>query len=463
MTAYWQIWAAPSLAVSRDNARLVVRQLQIKRGLILAADGKVLAQDRRRRSNGRTIYLRRYPYGPLFAHIVGYNTVGQGRTGLELSENDYLTASNADLGTLLGKLGDQLQGKGITGNTIQTTLSVAAQRAAWNGLAGERGAVVALDPRTGRVLAAVSRPSFDPTSIGSNFRHVARRPGSPLLDRALGGLYAPGSTFKVVTAATGIQAGLYTPDSLIDAKGSCITVETRPLCNFGGETFGTITLTDALTHSVNTVFAQVGQRIGATRLEAAMQRLGFGAKPALDYPSDEMAASGLYGNGRLLPPGTPIDVARVAIGQERLGVTPFQMATVAATIADGGVRMKPMLVERALTPGGGTLFRNRPQELERVFSRRTAQEVGTMMENVVNEGTGTAAALAGISVAGKTGTAETGVAGLNTAWFIAYAPADRPRIALAVVVERTPEQGGIAAAPIDRDVIEAYLNGSVAK
>jgi peptidoglycan glycosyltransferase len=139
------------------------------------------------------------------------------------------------------------------------------------------------------------------------------------------------------------------------------------------------------------------------------------------------------------------------------------MATVAATVADGGVRMRPLLVDRALTPGGGTIFRNQPQELGRAMTRRTAQEVGTMMQNVVNEGTGTAAALAGISVAGKTGTAETGVAGLNTAWFIAFAPADHPRIALAVVVEHTPEQGGIAAAPIARDVIEAYLNGSVAK
>jgi penicillin-binding protein A len=463
MTAYWQIWAAPSLAERKDNARLVVRQLEIKRGQILAADGTVLARDRPRRANGRTIYLRRYPFGRLFAHAVGYNTVGQGRTGLELSQNDYLTASNTDLSTIFGKLGDQIRGRPVTGNTIQTTLSVPAQRAAWNDLAGKRGAVAAIEPRTGRVLAMVSRPGFDPNTIGRRFDAVTRRPGSPLVNRAMGGLYAPGSTFKTVTAAAAIESHLLTPDSLIDAKGQCITVQGSPLCNFSGESFGTITLTDALTHSVNTVFAQVGLRVGETRLIDTMRALGFGTKPPLDYPSDEMAASGIYVRGNLIRAGEPFDVARVAIGQERLAVTPFQMATVAATIANGGERMRPELVDRVITPGGGTLFSNHAQSLGQALSRRTAQDLGQMMQNVVREGTGTAAALAGIDVAGKTGTAETGVAGLNTAWFIAFAPAERPRIALAVVVERTPEQGGTAAAPIARDVIEAYLNGSVAK
>jgi peptidoglycan glycosyltransferase len=463
MTAYWQIWAAPSLAERRDNARLVVRQLEIRRGLITAADGTVLARDVRRRTNGQTLFLRHYPFGALYAHVLGYNTVAQGRTGLELSENDYLTASNADLSTIFGRIGDQLRGRAVTGADIQTTLAPAAQRAAYDALAGQRGAVVAIEPRSGRILAMVSRPSFDPNTIGARFRHVAREPGSPLLNRVLGGLYAPGSTFKTVTAAAALERNLFTPESLIDAHGQCISAQGSPLCNFGGESFGTISLTDALTHSVNTVFAQVGERVGAANLRATMRRLGFDQKPPLDYPSDEMAASGLYAHGRLLPENAPIDVARVAIGQERLEVTPFQMATVAATVADGGLRMRPLLVERAVSPGGGTLFRSHPEQLGRAFSARTAQELGTMMQNVVREGTGTAAALAGIDVAGKTGTAETGVAGLNTAWFIAFAPAEKPRIAIAVVVEHTPLQGGLVAAPIARDVIEAYLNASVAK
>jgi peptidoglycan glycosyltransferase len=465
MTAYWQIWAAPSLAVREDNARLVYRQLQIRRGLVLASDGRtVLAANRPARRSGIRVFLRRYPLGDLFAHAVGYNTVGQGRTGLELAENDYLTASNADLATELRVLSDRVRGETVTGDDLVTSLNVPAQRAAAAGLAGKRGAAVAIEPRTGRVLAMASSPSFDPNAVARRFRFLARdAAGSPLVNRVTQGRYAPGSSFKTVTAAAGLQAGLVTPDSLIDAKGQCIEAQGSPLCNFGGESFGTITLTDALTHSVNTVFAQVGLRVGQTRLVDAMRRFGFFAPPPLDYPSDEMSASGLYQGGRLLRPDAPMDVARVAIGQERLGVTPLQMAEVAATIANRGERMRLSLVDRIVAPDGGTVLRTHPEPLERAISPRAAQELTEMMKNVVREGTGTAAALQGIDVAGKTGTAETGVSGVNTAWFIAFAPADDPKIAVAVVVEQTPLTGGIAAAPIARDMIEAYLRSGVAK
>jgi len=191
-----------------------------------------------------------------------------------------------------------------------------------------------------------------------------------------------------------------------------------------------------------------------------MQRFGFYTLPPLDFPSDEMTASGRYDNGRLLRPGTREDVSRVAIGQEKLAVTPFQMAEVAATIANGGERMQPTLVDRAVTPGGSTDYAAHPQALERVMSPKTAQELASMMQNVVDEGTGTAANLAGlgVQVAGKTGTAETGVNGLNTAWFIAFAPVVHPKIAVAVAIEKTPEFGGQVAAPIAANVIKAYLH-----
>ncbi len=465
MTAYWQIWAAPSLAVRQDNARLVYRQLQVKRGLIYASDGRtVLAADRKVHRNGQTLYLRRYPYGSLFAHVVGYNTIGQGRTGLELSENDYLTRSNVDLSTILGNLGNQLRGQTVTGDNLYTSLSLPTQRAAMRGLTGLRGAVVALEPSTGRVLALASSPSFDPSSVGRNLARLGNpAAGAPLLDRALQGLYAPGSTFKAITATAALDSRLYTPLSTIDGHGTCITIQTVPLCNAGGESAGVVTLTDALTFSYNTVFAQVGERVGATRLEDYMTRFGFFARPPMDFPTDEMAPSGLYSHGRLLPRSAPVDVARVAIGQERLGVTPFQMAEVAATIANGGVRMRPTLVDRAVAPGGGTAFTTRAQPLGRVMSPTTASELTQMMRRVVEEGTGTAANIGNLGIAGKTGTAETGVAGLNTAWFIAFAPYTNPKIAVAVTIERTSQFGGTIAAPVARDVIAAYLASGVAK
>ena len=464
MTAYWQIWAAPSLAVRKDNARLVYRQLTVKRGLIYATNGStVLATNTKRVRNGQTLYLRRYPFRGLYAHAIGYNTVGQGRTGLELSYNDYLTASNNDLSTLVGNLGDQLTGRTVTGNNLITALSPAAQRAAVKGLGSLKGAVVALDPQTGQVLAMASNPTFDPNSVARSIGRLSTGSGAPLLNRATQGLYAPGSTFKIVTATAALQSRKYTPDTLIDGKGTCITVESHPLCNAGGEFAGVVSLRTALTNSYNTVFAQVGQAVGQSRLEATMRAYGFFEKPPLDYPDDEMAASGLYGPHGVLPQGIPEDVGRVAIGQERLLATPLQMAEVAATVANSGVRMRPWLVRKVVAPGGKTVLTNDPQAETRVMSRQTAAELTSMMRDVVEEGTGQSANIGGLNVAGKTGTAETGVAGLNNAWFIAFAPVEHPRIAVAAVIERTPEFGGTIAAPIAARVIAAYLGQTVAK
>ncbi|MDX6532425.1 MAG: penicillin-binding protein [Gaiellales bacterium] len=465
MTAYWQIWAAGELAAREDNARLVYRELQIRRGLIYASDGKtVIAGNIKRRRNGLDVFLRRYPFGSLFGHPVGYNTIGQGRTELELSENDYLTASNADLSTVFDRIGEKLQGQTVTGNNLITSLSLPAQRAAMEGLAGHRGAVVAIEPSTGRILAMASSPGYNPNTVARNFGSLGRTSrGSPLLNRGTQGLYAPGSTFKVVTTTAALESRKFTPDSLIDGKGRCITVQTVPLCNAGSESAGVVSLSEALTFSYNTVFAQIGQQVGQRRLYETMEKYGFFDLPPLDYPSDEMTPSGLYSGGGLLARNAPIDIGRVAIGQERLLSTPMQMATVAATIANSGVRMRPTLVDRAISPSGEPVFTTRPEQVNRVMSPANAHALRDMMRRVVEEGTGTAANVLGLNVAGKTGTAETGASGLNTAWFIAFAPADDPKIAIAAVIEQTPDFGGTVAAPIAARVIEAYLGASVAK
>jgi penicillin-binding protein A len=465
ITAYWQIWAASSLADRRDNARLVYKQLQIKRGLILASDGKtVLTRNHAVHKDGLTLYTRRYPFGALFAHAVGYNTVGDGRTALELAENDYLTASNSNLANLISNLGSTLRGETVTGDNVVTSLNVDAQRAAQKGLGGLTGAVVAIEPSTGRIVAMYSSPSFNPTKVDQNFSRLSTKGGAPLLNRTTQGLYAPGSTFKVVTAAGALNAG-FTPTQLfIDAKGHCITDEGHTLCNAGTESFGPIDLKTALTNSVNTYFAQLGQKLGQARLESTMQKFGFFDLPPLSYPTDEMNPSGLYANGKLLGTLAPIDVGRVAIGQERLAVTPLQMAEVAATVGNGGVRMAPSLVDKVLTPGGSTVFTHSPQQIDRVMSPASASQLAADMQSVVDEGTGQAARLPGnLSVAGKTGTAETGTTGINTAWFIAFAPVVHPKIAVAVVVEHTPQFGGQISAPIAASVIRAYLASGVAK
>jgi peptidoglycan glycosyltransferase len=351
---------------------------------------------------------------------------------------------------------------------VITSLSLPAQRAAMAGLGQMHGAVIAIQPSTGRVVAMASTPTFNPNHVVANYAKLTRpNSGAPLLNRTTEGLYTPGSTFKTVTSTAALKSGLYTPTSPLTPAPACITVFVK-LCNAGLESFPPIDLSFALTQSVNTVFAQIGQKLGSQKLRNAMSEFGFFTDPAIDLPGNEVLPSGLYRNGHQISQSAPIDVARTAIGQGNLAVTPLQMAEVAATIANGGVRMQPSLVDKAITPGGSTVYQHHPQAIQRVMSNQTAQEMTGMMQKVVDEGTGTEAQIGNLPVAGKTGTAEIGPPGSNiyTSWFIAFAPGapgDTPKIAVAVVIDRTTEFGGQVAAPIAADVIRAYLGPNVAQ
>jgi peptidoglycan glycosyltransferase len=301
----------------------------------------------------------------------------------------------------------------------------------------------------------VSVPGYDPNSIPDRFSDLRRAPRSPLLNRTVQSGYPPGSTFKVVTATAAIDSGRFTPQSFVDGK-SPKEIDGVPLTNFGGTSFGQITLTDALTNSVNTVWATVAERVGKRTMYDYMRRYGFNRKPLLDLPRDEMRASGVYDrNGDLLNVSDAVDIGRVAIGQERLQVTPLQMALVPAAIANGGSLMRPHLVRDVRDRDGRVVRREKPSEQSEVMKPGTASALAQMMSKVVEEGTGTAAALEGIDVAGKTGTAEVGT--VNQAWFIAFAPVERPRVAIAVTVERTAGQGGTVAAPIAKQVMQELL------
>ncbi|MBX5440631.1 MAG: penicillin-binding protein 2 [Solirubrobacteraceae bacterium] len=454
-TSWWTVARPQSLRDNPQNRRALLQEQRIHRGAIRAADGTVLARSVR---GPDETWTRRYSEADaLVSQVVGYSYTSLGRAGLERSRNADLVGDTNELASLL----DQILGREPVGYDVITTIDVEAQRVAIEQLAGRKGSVVALEPDTGRVRVMASVPGFDANDVRDprTYRRLNRDPDSPLFNRATQASYAPGSTFKVVTAAAALDTGRYTPDTVVNGD-SPKEVSGVPLANSGGRSWGDITLTTALTHSVNTVFAQIGEDLGKATMAKYMTRFGFYAKPPLDYPADQMLASGEYRRGRLLDPESDlIDVGRMAIGQDKLQVTPLQMATVAAVVANGGVRVAPRLTERIVDPDGRVVERIEPKEEERVISRRAARQLGEMMQNVVREGTGTAAALQGISVAGKTGTAEKNPAtDLNQPWFIAYAPADDPKIAIAVTVEDSiGGQGGTVAAPVARAVLEALL------
>ena len=466
-TTYWQTWANAGLADRQDNAIRLVAQFSVKRGKIYAADGKtVLARNVVVKRNGQTLYFRRYPTGPLFSDVVGYSTRTRNQTGIERSYNDYLTGSNANLDTVFHATIDKLKGTTIKGNNLVLTLRPGVQALALRELRGKCGAVVALDPRSGAVLTMASSPAYNPNLIEKHFARAARSGGNcgALVNRAIAGRYQPGSTFKVVTATAALNSGKFTPNSTFSDPGYCEEYGQK-VRNAGNpeapEAFGNVTLFQGLEHSINSVFCNVGKAIGAGLILDYAKRFGFYKTPPLELPENEMAASGLYNRGRLFSPRHPetqVDPGRLAFGQERLQVTPLQMAMVAATVANHGVLMKPYLVQRVLAPGGKAIVRTRPRRYARVMSPQVASELNAMMQAVVTGGTGPAAAIPGIPVAGKTGTAETGRGDIYTAWFIAFAPANNPRVAIAVVVENQPGGfGGKVSAPIAKDVMEALL------
>ena len=267
---------------------------------------------------------------------------------------------------------------------------------------------------------------------------------------------------KVVTAVAALDSGRYTPNSVVSGKSPKIVggVPLSNCCTEGSGNYGPLSLTEALAKSVNTVWGEVGEKLGKKTMFEYMNRFGFDSKPQIDLPSGELVPSGVYGSrGQLLGPSDAIDIGRVAIGQERLRVAPLQMAEVAAAVADGGKLMKPRLVDRVESPDGRTVDTRGPVEVQQVMKPSTAAAVTGMMEQVVKAGTATAAQIPGITVAGKTGTAEVANGTSNQAWFIAFAPVPNPRIAIAVTVERTQGEGGTVAAPIAKQIIQQLLKG----
>ncbi len=473
-TTYWQSWAAGSLAAKQDNAIELVSQFEVSRGLILAANGTtVLAANRKLKRNGQSFYFRRYPSHGLAAQTIGYSTSALSQTGLELSLDDYLTGATTNLSNAIQRTLDRLGGGTVYGDNVVLTINAGAQRLAQQLLGDRCGAVVAMNPTTGAIYVMASSPTYDSNLINEpgGYAKVLKTKGtcgdsSALLNRATDGLFTPGSTFKMVTAAAALDSGAFTPTSGFNDPGYCVEYG-KHVSNAdnpdqrGAEAYGHVTLAQGFEHSINSVFCNVGKQIGGEEILKYAKRFGFYSTPPLETPANQRVPSGLYKNFKLWDPKSEsdIDPGRLAFGQFNMVATPLQMLMVGATIANGGVVPRPYIVDKILGHDGSVVSRTRASTLGRAIKPETAAELNQMMVSVVQGGTGTAAQIPGIQVAGKTGTAETGVNNVYTAWFVSFAPADNPQVAVAVVLEKQLNGfGGAVSAPIAKAIMEKLLH-----
>jgi penicillin-binding protein A len=438
------IWG-PQLAASPLNPRLALAAERIHWGRILDRRLTVLADS----AGTGPSQVREYPQGPVFANVLGYRSRRYGLSGIERRYDLAL------LGLPISDPWEAVQealGATPRGNDIVLTLDAAVQEAAARALGNVRGAVVALDPRSGAVLALVSRPGFDPSTIDAAWGALSHDPASPLFDRATQGQYPPGSSFKTVTLTAALGSGRVRLNDTVTCP-EAIDVAGALIHNFEHEQFGQISVLQAYVASCNTAFVQIGQRTGAAAVVAAARAYGLGQPVPFDLPTA----------GGFVPPLPDLGVrglAQISFGQGSLLVTPLQMALVAGTVANGGVMQRPFLVSQVRAPDGRIRESFTQRGGRRVIPPSLALQLRNAMIQVVQRGTGTAAQLPGVTVAGKTGTAEN-PHGKTHAWFIAFAPAERPTVALAVIVENGGV-GGDVAAPIARQILAAALQAQTA-
>ena len=469
---YLQVFAADRIENNPANAfRQLKAEYAVDRGSILAADGKtVLASSRK--GTGDLKYERRYPQGERYADVTGFYSFVFGRTELEQSFNDYLTGDAAEL--LPQTLTDLVLGRDKRGATVITTIDPALQAAAETALGSEPGAVVAIQPSTGYVLALVTNPSFDPNELSAQDGEAVRRawdelnadPDKPLLSRANDELFPPGSTFKLVTAAAALENGFGPDSTWPNPPVLDLPLTDAMLSNFGGDHClggaAQITLAQALQVSCNVTFGEIGLELGADRLAEEARKFGFTATPGEDeVPFDIPWVSGVFPDPLSFEGRDPA-VALSAIGQQDVAANPMQMALVAAAIANHGVLMRPRLVSEIRDPSGRVITTFDPEEYSQPLTPANAAALTQMMVAVVSGGTGTAAQIPGITVAGKTGTAEHGDGEAPHAWFTSFAPAEDPQVAVAVIVLDggslgSEATGGQVAAPIARAVLQAAL------
>ncbi len=465
---YIQVVSAEDYRTDPRNRRVLLDEYSRQRGQIIAGGLPVAGSTE---TGGQLRFLRTYLNGPLYAPVTGYYSLRYGAGGTENAMDSVLNGSDGRL--FVRRISDLITGRAPTGGSVELTINPAVQRAAYDALTrrGFTGAVVAIKPSTGEILAMVSTPSYDPNRLSAHGgaeqgaawnEATSTERGSPLTNRALATTYPPGSTFKLVITAAALESGRATPDTPLTAAAAVqLQGTTTLLRNFADKPCGgdpTATLAQALVRSCNTAFAQLAATVGENQLRKQTQALGIGQQ---DLTIPIPVAPSTVG---VIP-----DIASLqqsGIGQRDVALTPLQNAVIAATIANGGVRMKPQLVRNLLAPDLSALERFAPERLDTAMSRFTASQIRAMMvaaENSYrNDGK-----INGVTIAAKTGTAEHGADPKNTpphGWYVAFAPADNPQVAIAVVVEDGGDRdleatGGSLAAPIGRAVIGAALQG----
>lgn len=466
-TTFTQVVTADRLRSDPRNQRVLLDEYSRQRGQITAG-GQLLAYSMP--TNGHFRYLRIYPNAMEYAPVTGFYSLQYSSTGLERAEDSVLNGSDE---RLFGRrLADFFTGRDPRGGNVATTINPRVQQAAWDGMqqgCGDnpcKGAVVALDPATGRILAMVSSPSYDPNRLASHdasqqtdaWQQFRDDPDSPMENRAISETYPPGSTFKVITTAAALQAGS-TPDTqLTSASRIMLPDSSATLENYAGSSCGggpTVSLREAFAKSCNTAFVELGLHTGAAALRATARQFGLDEVPA----SIPLQVAGSTVGPIADAPALGIS----SIGQKDVALTPLQNAMVAATIANGGVTMSPYLVDNLQGPDLANITTTAPHELRRAVSSQVAATLTDLMigaEQVTQQ----KGAIAGVQIASKTGTAEHGTDPRNTpphAWYIAFAPAKSPKVAVAVLVEnggdRLSATGGALAAPIGRATIAAAL------
>jgi peptidoglycan glycosyltransferase len=434
---YWQVIRAPELKIEPTNTRSIQEEMQVERGKIMTADGVTLAYSTK---VGET-YERTYPKGTYTSPWLGYNSLMYGRAGIERVYNEDLSGQSGTLG-VLNQLTKKRQGADLT-----LTIDMAVQEAAVKALGGRRGAVVVLDPRTGAIIAMVSYPRYDPNRLEDVWADINTDADRPLLNRASMGLYPPGSVFKMVVAAAGLETGKVTVDSTFDDTGT-YTAGGYVVSNFDEKVYGKHTFAKAFASSINTTFAKLGVELGADTLAGYAAAFGFGQTPP--WP--------MGGADSRFPDPAGMDqahVAQAAFGQGEVLASPLEIALITAAVANDGKMMKPYIVDKVTSTNGTVIRKADPAAWSQPISSATAATLRTLMVQAVKSGTGTAAALPGVQVGGKTGTAEVADA-VSHAWFAAFAPADGPSVVVAVIIENAGT-GGSVAAPVARKVLAAAL------
>jgi len=462
---YLQYVDAGNLNSRSDNKRVRDAEFSRKRGAIVAGGQSVAESER---SKDQYAYQRTYGQPQRYAHLTGYYSYIYGRSGIEASQNEILSGSDPRL--FVNRVVDMLGNSQPKGGSVALTIDPRAQRAAYDGLRAlgpkVQGAVVALEPSTGKVLAMVSSPSYDPNRLASHdftkvqdaWKSLNADPDQPLVNRAIQQTYPPGSTFKLVTAAAALSSGQYTPDTKVKGGPRLnLPQTTTDLTNENGSTCGgdPITLTQALEVSCNVSFGDIGLRLGHAALRAQAEKFGF----------DQTYLHDLNGQVRSRFPAHPDEpqTALSAIGQFDVAATPLQMAMVASGIANGGTVMRPYVVDEVRAPDLSVLDKTTPEAFRsNAVSSSVARDLTQMMIEVVDNGTGQTAQIPGIKVAGKTGTAQSSPSRPPYAWFVSFAPADNPKVAVAVLVEdagvaRNAISGSGLAAPIAKKVMEAVM------